>query len=206
MDKQRRIFGCFCHHEELRFSDIERLTALRSNDLSYHLKQLQARGLLEKREDAYALTAEGEQELPFHTPAGERSPLPVLLVRVEHAGKVLVHRREKRPFQGLWSLPGGRIRFGESIAEAAGRIARKTAGADAEVTGLVGSANERVGPGTAHHFLLLCVSATLAGDVRETDTRRWFAAADLPEETIPSDRAFIQGIAPALQEFSHDVR
>ena len=40
---------------------------------------------------------------------------------VLHHGRILLVRRAKEPNQGLWSIPGGRLRLGEKLHEAAER-------------------------------------------------------------------------------------
>jgi len=51
--------------------------------------------------------------------------------------RVLLIRRGKPPRQGQWSLPGGRQRLGERIAETARREVREEAGIDIAVGALV---------------------------------------------------------------------
>lgn len=51
--------------------------------------------------------------------------------------EVLLIRRAKPPRQGEWSLPGGRIEWGETAAAAALRELREETGVEAELTGLL---------------------------------------------------------------------
>jgi 8-oxo-dGTP diphosphatase len=51
--------------------------------------------------------------------------------------EVLLIRRAKPPRQGEWSLPGGRIEWGEAAAAAALRELREETGVEAELTGLL---------------------------------------------------------------------
>ena len=50
---------------------------------------------------------------------------------------VLLVRRGRAPFRGLWSLPGGSIEPGESAREAAFRELKEEAGITAEIEGVV---------------------------------------------------------------------
>jgi ADP-ribose pyrophosphatase YjhB (NUDIX family) len=52
------------------------------------------------------------------------------------AGKLLLARRAMPP--RLWTLPGGRIEFGETAAEAARRELLEETGVDAEIAGFAG--------------------------------------------------------------------
>lgn len=56
---------------------------------------------------------------PTHTV--ERGPVVGVGAFVEHAGRVLLIQRGKPPGAGLWAIPGGRQRHGESVAAAAER-------------------------------------------------------------------------------------
>jgi 8-oxo-dGTP diphosphatase len=50
---------------------------------------------------------------------------------------VLLVRRARAPFRGLWSLPGGNIEPGESAREAAFRELKEETGITAEIEGVV---------------------------------------------------------------------
>lgn len=52
-------------------------------------------------------------------------------------GEVLLIRRGKPPRQGEWSLPGGRIEWGETAADAALRELSEETGVKAELLGLL---------------------------------------------------------------------
>ena len=45
-----------------------------------------------------------------------------LLIPMEISNRILVGKRNHAPFKDMWALPGGRVRFGESIEEAAKRV------------------------------------------------------------------------------------
>lgn len=65
--------------------------------------------------------------------------LPVLGVSIGiwHEEKVLVVRRGNEPMAGKWSFPGGRVEFGEGLAEAALREAREETGVTVNLAGFV---------------------------------------------------------------------
>lgn len=49
------------------------------------------------------------------------APVIAVGVVVTHAGWVLLVRRDNPPSAGLWSIPGGRVRLGETLQQAAVR-------------------------------------------------------------------------------------
>ncbi|MBA2558767.1 MAG: NUDIX domain-containing protein [Propionibacteriales bacterium] len=53
-------------------------------------------------------------------------------------GRVVVVRRGQAPSKGLWSLPGGRVEAGETLAAAVGREVREETGLQVEVHEVIG--------------------------------------------------------------------
>lgn len=69
--------------------------------------------------------------------ADPKRPVPCAGVVCLKGGEVLLIRRGKAPRMGEWSLPGGRIEWGERAAEAALRELREETAVDAEMLGLL---------------------------------------------------------------------
>lgn len=66
----------------------------------------------------------------------------------DDAGRLLLIRRGRPPAAGMWSVPGGRCRPGESAADACVREVREETGLEVVVIGFAGRV-ERAGPGDA---------------------------------------------------------
>jgi 8-oxo-dGTP diphosphatase len=101
-------------------------------------------------------------------------------------GKILVVRRARPPAHGLYTLPGGVVESGETLADAAMREVREETGLTIEPVALAGfretivrDANERV----ERHFVILCFAARWrAGEPvlnEELSEARWLAPAEL---------------------------
>ncbi len=153
------ILKLFQYNQKLKFSDIERTLKIRSNKLAYHLKNLTKKGLLIKEGDCYSLSETSEQLIPYLSE--KASPLVVILIRIGNNKQCFLHKREKRPFKGKLSLPGGRLRVNESIKEAVKRIMNEKYQINASLT-KVNSVNlelVRKNNKIIHSFLLILVSA-----------------------------------------------
>lgn len=66
----------------------------------------------------------------------ERHPLACAGAIVWRGNEVLLVRRGKPPRQGEWSIPGGRIAFGEMMRYAAAREVLEETGCEVEIAGL----------------------------------------------------------------------
>ncbi|HXH57277.1 NUDIX hydrolase [Iamia sp.] len=98
-------------------------------------------------------------------------------------GRVLLSRRARDPFAGLWEVPGGFVELGEHPADAARREVREELGLDLTITGLVG---EYVVRSQRSGWLQVTVYAgtvcgTPAPDPAEVSDWRWFTEGEVPE-------------------------
>jgi ADP-ribose pyrophosphatase YjhB (NUDIX family) len=95
---------------------------------------------------------------------------PVLAVSaaVFREGRVLVAQRARGPGKGLWSLPGGSVEWGESLAEAAAREVREETGVEAEILGLAGRREvhlrDAAGAVVGHYVILSFAARWRAGE------------------------------------------
>ncbi|MBY0562773.1 MAG: NUDIX hydrolase [Hyphomonadaceae bacterium] len=70
-------------------------------------------------------------------PEPKRTPTPGVGVVCFRNDQVLLVKRGQPPLEGRWSLPGGRIEWGERAADAALRELKEETSCEAELVGLV---------------------------------------------------------------------
>ena len=81
------------------------------------------------------------------------------LVAVVEKGKILLIHRSKEPYKDFWSLPGGKIEFGEHPEETAKRELFEETGIKGEVEAVRGIVNEIVyeNKEAEQHFILFVI-------------------------------------------------
>jgi 8-oxo-dGTP diphosphatase len=117
-------------------------------------------------------------------------------------GKVLVVRRARKPALKLYTLPGGVVEAGETLAEAVKREVREETALDVEPVALAGHreviARDAQGR-TKRHFVILSFACRwLAGELalnEELDDARWLKPAELAGLATTEGLAEIVGAA-----------
>jgi 8-oxo-dGTP diphosphatase len=120
-------------------------------------------------------------------------------------GEVLLVRRGRPPRLGEWSIPGGKVEWGESVENALVREVREETGLTIEVLGLidvVDSFTEEPAGSLSHHYVLLDFAAKSDGnglkvgdDVVEV---RWVPPSELASYNLWSETLRIITLSEAL--------
>jgi 8-oxo-dGTP diphosphatase len=111
-------------------------------------------------------------------------------------GRLLMVRRGRGPAAGQWSIPGGRVRRGELLAEAVVRELVEETGLEGVCRDLVGWV-ERLGP--EHHFVILDFTVTILDPAPPVAGDDAAEAAWVPLDGVP-ELDLVEGLAEFLAD------
>jgi 8-oxo-dGTP diphosphatase len=134
-------------------------------------------------------------------------PYVAVSAAVIRDGQVLVVRRARSPAQGLFTLPGGAVELGETLAAAVVREVQEETGLVIEPVGLAGcrevitrDAEDRI----ERHFVILAFAARwLAGEPTlnaELAEARWLSPAQL--SALPTTEGLADIVAAAFRRLA----
>lgn len=134
---QGKILRELLFHPRRKFSELN-ADNVPTDQFTFHVKRLVELDLVQKTDDGYELTTAGKEfanRFDTETVKIERqAKLGALVVCVrEQNGKreYLLQQRLKQPYYGFYGFVGGKIRWGETAVEAAGRELEEETGLQA---------------------------------------------------------------------------
>ncbi len=122
------------------FSMIQKDTGLTSDHFNFHVKKLMDDGYVSKAEKLYKLTNKGKEyanRLDTDEKEIEKQPKVSIAITLERKGldgsrEFLFQQRKKNPYFDFWGRAGGKVRWGESVIEAADRELKEETGLEAD--------------------------------------------------------------------------
>lgn len=121
----------------------------------------------------------------------DQRPVPTVGVVCLRGDEVLLIKRGNPPRQGQWSLPGGRLEWGETLQAGALRELAEETGCQAEILGLVDVID---GVMTTRHYIMIDYAA------------RWTAGEPVAGDDAADARFFSLDEALAIVEWEETRR
>ena len=121
----------------------------------------------------------------------DQRPVPTVGVVCLRGDEVLLIKRGNPPRQGQWSLPGGRLEWGETLQAGALRELAEETGCQAEILGLVDVID---GVMTTRHYIIIDYAA------------RWTAGEPVAGDDAADARFFTLDEALAIVEWEETRR
>jgi ADP-ribose pyrophosphatase YjhB (NUDIX family) len=122
-------------------------------------------------------------------------PKLVTVVIVQHAGKILLGRRNMNPARGKWTFFGGYVDRGEKVEAAAIREVKEETNLDARLDELLGLYSEKDNP----HVLIAYSASVINDDISclapqpdEISELAFFTPEEIPELAFPFDTQILQ--------------
>ena len=207
-----------------RFSELQKSTQLTSDHFTFHIKKLLTSRMVEKIDDAYRLSPKGKEyanRMDTDDIEIERQPKVsvALVVERHHNGErqFLAQQRLKQPYYGFWGRMGGKVRWGESLEEAAARELKEESGLDATFTYkmLFHKRDYKKSDGSLLEdklFAIMYTNQTEGNLVEQFEggINRWMTQEEFmaQEKTFESARDFINlldnGVTYHAQEYTYD--
>jgi 8-oxo-dGTP diphosphatase len=111
------------------------------------------------------------------SPEPPRHPQLAVSAAIFRGGRILLVRRARSPAKGVYTLPGGRVEFGESLLEAVAREIMEETALSIAIIGLAGWREVLPAQGGGGHYVILPFAARWqAGEIRlneELDDVQW---------------------------------
>jgi 8-oxo-dGTP pyrophosphatase MutT (NUDIX family) len=199
-DAQMSIIRALLFQPEAGYAELQKPTGLDSDHFKFHIARLVDLGLVEKvKTGRYRLSINGKEfanKLDTDTNTVERQPkISIIIVapRLRKGTKtteVLMQQRLKNPYFGFWGKLGGKIRWGETVIEAARRELMEETGleADLEYKGLYHKMDYREDNGEMleDKFFLLIKATNCRGALIEEfegGKNQWMTRAEIDAQT-----------------------
>lgn len=123
------------------FSELQKATGLSSDHFNFHIKKLVEEGYVSKGEKHYGLTLKGKEyanRMDTDDKTIEKQPKVSVAITLERKGangerEFLFQQRKKNPYYDFWGRVGGKMRWGESVIEAARRELKEETGLEADL-------------------------------------------------------------------------
>lgn len=127
--------------KEAEFSLLQKETELTSDHFNFHIRKMLDEGYVDKISGKYSLSVKGKEyanRMDTDENEIEKQPKISVAITLERVGRggereFLFQQRKKNPYYDFWGRVGGKMRWGETVVEAAKRELLEETGLEAEL-------------------------------------------------------------------------
>jgi 8-oxo-dGTP pyrophosphatase MutT (NUDIX family) len=138
-EAQTKILRELLFRPHAGYAELQKPTGLTSDHFNFHIARLVELKLVEKvARGKYQLSARGKEyanKMDTDNNTIEKQPKSAVILGVEKIIRGVPHyllqERRKHPYYGFWGFPSGKIRWGETVLEAAARELKEETGLSA---------------------------------------------------------------------------
>jgi 8-oxo-dGTP diphosphatase len=133
----------------------------------------------------------------------EKSPALTVDAVILKENSIVLIKRKKDPFKGMWAIPGGFVEWGETVEQAAIREAKEETCLDVKIEKLIGVYSDPIRDPRGHTVSVCFLCREVGGDLMaatDAGDARYFKLSELPElafdhgEILGDIAEFLKGI------------
>lgn len=140
-ETQMTIIRYLLFMQQAGFADLQKAAGLTSDHVTFHIHKLITMGYIDKDGAQYILTPQGKgyaDRMDTDENIIEKQPKVTVVITLERRNEqgereFLFQQRKKSPYYDFWGRVGGKVRWGESIIEAAQRELKEETGLEADI-------------------------------------------------------------------------
>ncbi|MDG6962123.1 MAG: NUDIX hydrolase [Nitrososphaerota archaeon] len=120
-------------------------------------------------------------------------------VAILRGKKILLIKEQEEPYNGLWVLPQGYVKQGETVSDAANREVHEELGVEVELDGLVGIYDDFHDGSNPVHYVIATYFGTINGSAEPRPTTEAIDSAWVDvSKGLPA-------VPPVMRRMLHDV-
>lgn len=123
-----------------------------------------------------------------------RNPIPTIDAIIEKDRKIVLVKRNKQPFKGLWAIPGGHVDYGETVENATIREAEEETGLKIRLKEILGVYSRPDRNPEKHTMATVFVAEVVGGELKsgsDAADAKWIPIDEINFDNLAFDHSQI---------------